>query len=116
MSFLKKHGILLLLIVLFVYLRYIHLLPFQEGFDASPRACERNAGSCSPCDGALEGKCIDNGNNGWNNSISADLSGPGPAEIPDGRWRVHKMPNYYGWGSAYPHSYGEPYYARSVKY
>lgn len=105
---------LILLIFLFIYLRQIHMLP--ERFEGSPRACERNAKSCSPCDGAVEGKCMDNKNYGWNNSISADLTGPGPAETPDGRWRRFKMPNYYGWGPSYPHYYGEPYYARSVKY
>ena len=78
--------------------------------------CERNARSCSPCDGSVEGMCRDNGNYGWNNSISADLTQPWAPHNPDGRWRAHKMPNYYGMGSCAAYSYGEPYYARSVKY
>lgn len=51
----------------------------------------------------------------WNNGISSDgdaMAG-GPAT---GKWRVFKMPNYMGWGHPSKFHYGEPYYARAVKY
>ena len=117
-----KFGPLILLAILLLFLRQLHMLPFGGGAESfvadsdSPRGCERNSGSCSPCDGAFEGKCMDNGNDGWNNSISADLSGPGPVREPDGKWRRFRYPNYYGFGPSFPYSYGEPFYARAVKY
>lgn len=35
---------------------------------------------------------------------------------PDGQWRAHRRPNYYGWGTCCGYSYGEPFYARAVDY
>lgn len=92
--------------------------PFAQDCATSMNAmpCERNARSCGPCSGSVEGMCMDNGNFGWHNSISADLTQPHAPHEPDGRWRIHKMPNYYGLGSCAAYSYGKPFYARSVKY
>jgi hypothetical protein len=85
--------------------------------DRSPSACENDPMSCSPCSGAPQGICHDTvpHNQGWNNSITG-VPGSGMKIDPDGQWRVHKMPNYYGWGSASKYSYGEPFFARSVEY
>lgn len=87
--------------------------------DKTPSPCERGAGSCTPCSGAPEGMCLDNGcgaGGGWQNTVSRDCTGDWAAHAPDGRWRTFQMPNYYGWGTCGGYSYGEPYYARAVKY
>ena len=89
------------------------------GNDLTPTPCERSAGSCTPCSGAPEGLCRDNGcgvGGGWNNIVSRDCTGEWTPNEPDGRWRVFKKPNYYGYGLCGSYGYGEPYYARSVKY
>lgn len=85
--------------------------------DRSASACENDPKSCSPCSGAPQGMCSDTTphNQGWNNSITG-VPGSGMNVEPNGEWRVHKMPNYYGWGPADRYSYGEPFFARSVKY
>ena len=80
-------------------------------------ACENDPKSCSPCSGAPQGMCNDTSphNYGWNNSITG-VPGTGMNAEPNGDWRVDKMPNYYGWGPSDRYSYGEPFFARSVKY
>lgn len=85
--------------------------------DRSASACENDPKSCSPCNGAPQGMCSDTTphNQGWNNSITG-VPGTGMNADPNGEWRVHKMPNYYGFGKANRFSYGEPFFARSVKY
>lgn len=88
--------------------------------DKTPSPCERGAGSCTPCSGAPEGMCIDNGcgaGGGWQNTVSRDCTGEWAPNKPDGSWRTFQKPNYYGWGTCGGgHSYGEPYYSRAVKY
>lgn len=87
--------------------------------DRTAAPCERGAGSCTPCSGAPEGMCLDNGcgaGGGWQNTVSRDCTGQWAPHSPDGTWRKFQMPNYYGWGTCGGYSYGEPYYGRAVKY
>ncbi len=95
MSIIHKFGPIILIAVMLLLLRQVHMLPFsgsQEGFEIYP----------------------ERGQEGF--EIYPKRGQEGFKMIPDGRWRKHKMPNYYGWGPSSPYYYGEPYYARSVKY
>jgi hypothetical protein len=99
----------------------MHGLPLErDGWcDRTAAPCERNSKSCTPCSGGPEGKCLGNGCVGgqtWNDSVTNDCTGPWAPHQPDGTTRIHKMPNYYGWGTGSDWYYGEPFYARSVKY
>jgi hypothetical protein len=115
-DFICKFGPFLMLGLMFVLLKKFLQLRV-ENFDFTPRACERGSQSCAPCDGAPEGKCIDSGIRGWENSISTDYSAPQfPGGKADGRCRIFKKKNYYGYGPAQPYSYGEPFYERCEKY
>ena len=75
--------------------------------DRTPAPCDKLAGSCTPCSGGPEGMCLDNGDG---------AGGRRALMQPDGKWRRYKMPNYYGLGLCGGYGYGEPYYARAVKY
>lgn len=91
-----------------------------ERFTASASAvpCERGSHNCAPCGGAPEGQCIDYKSPGWENSVSTDVTAPRwLGGEPDGRCRVFKRKNYYGWNTCNSsYSYGEPFYERCVKY
>jgi hypothetical protein len=75
--------------------------------DETATPCEKNIKSCSPCGGGPEGLCY--------NAFNKKQRHWSPYK-PDGTWRVFKKPNYYGWGAPNAWHYGEPYYARAVKY
>jgi len=115
-KFLCTFGPFLMLAVMLILLKQFTELDVER-FDTTPRACERGGPSCAPCNGAPEGKCIDSGSRGWENSVSTDYSAPQfPGGEADGRCRVFKRKNYYGWGVCNQPSYGEPFYERCVKY
>lgn len=127
-----KKGILGLALLGFLFLLLGQLKPDwtaaeREDFaldggrwcDRTATACERNSKSCNSCSATPDGACIATGcgnGNAWQNGISGDCVGDWAPHKPDGKWRVHKKPNYYGWGVCSDWAYGEPFYARSVKY
>jgi hypothetical protein len=116
LNFICKFGPFVMLAVMLVLLKQFTDLNVEQ-FDATPRGCERGAASCAPCDGAPEGKCLDSGIRGWENSVSTDYSAPQFAGgKADGRCRIFKKKNYYGYGPSAAYSYGEPFYERCVKY
>jgi len=90
-----------------------------QKYDKTPSPCENNSKSCSPCGGGPEGLCLKNSNDGgaWENSLSRDFTAQRWSnDEPDGTWKTYKKKQYYGLGVCGGYSYGEPFYARAVKY
>lgn len=89
----------------------------RESFDVTPQGCAANSPrDCNSCSGNVEGRCVSFAPPAiWNSRVygDGDKFAGGPT---DGKARIFKMPNYYGWGHPSIFHYGEPYYMRSEKY
>ncbi len=118
MDFVCKVSPFIMLFMMIFILKKLTEISVAENFtNCTAQPCEMRKDSCAPCGGTPEGQCVNFPTAGWNNSVSADLSGPRwPGGDPDGRCRIFKRKNYYGWGACNSYSYGEPFYERCVKY